>query len=208
MPKRFRRMLIVIPTVAMLLASCVGIDAGVEIRSDGSGTLSLEYRISRMVESMGKLDGNEAWLPLPVGRADFERTVARVPGLTLTSFSSKETEIDLVISASLAFINPTALVTFLDATGRSTSFEGEDASRKLTLRLAEGGGPLDPDLERLVSAVFKGYAVTLRIKTPTVPSSSSPGSVTEASRTASYQSPVADILSAKEPIQWEIAWKE
>lgn len=206
MPSPFRRMLIIIPFFAMLLTSCIGIDAAVELRSDGSGSISLEYRISRMVESMGKLDGNEAWLPLPVGRPDFERTVARVSGLALTSFSSKETENDVVVSAGLTFTNPTALVTFLDATGRSASFEADGASGKLTMRLAEGGGPLDPDLERLVYTVFKGYSIKLKVRTPAVPSSSL-GTVVEASRTVSYESPVADLLASKTPISWEIAWK-
>jgi hypothetical protein len=208
MPKRHRGTQFVIPFFALLITSCIGIDAGVEFRTDGSGSVSLEYRISRMVESMGKLDGNEALLPLPVGRTDFERTVARVRGLSLTSFTSKETATDIVISAGLSFSEPAALVTFLDATGRSAAFESEGSSRKLTLRLAEGGGPLDADLERLVFTVFKGYDVKLRVKTPTVPSSSAPGSVVESSRTASYQAAIADILSSKEPISWEISWKE
>jgi hypothetical protein len=207
MPSLFRRIALAVPLSALLLSSCIGIDAAVEFRGDLSGSIALEYRISRMVESMGKLDGNEAWLPLPVGRADFERTVARVSGLTLTSFSSKETETDVVISAVLAFANPASLVTFLDATGRAASFAADGATRKLTLKLAEGGGSLDPDLERLVVTVFKGYSVKLKVKTPAIPQSSL-GAVNESSRTASYESPVADLLSSKTPVRWEIAWKE
>jgi hypothetical protein len=208
MPKRFRKMLILVPFFSLIFASCVGIDAEVEFRPDGSGRATLEYRISRMVESMGKLDGNEAFLPLPVGRTDFERTVARVRGLSLVSFSSKETETDLIVSAVLSFTEPAALVAFLDATGRSASFEADGPSRKLRLRLAEGGGPLDPDLERLVQTVFKGYDVKLRIKTPTAASSSAPGTVAADGKTATYEAPVSDILSSKEPISWEISWKQ
>ncbi len=207
MPSLFRRIALAVPFSALILSSCIGIDASVEFRGDLSGSIALEYRISRMVESMGKLDGNEAWLPLPVGRGDFERTVARVNGLTLTSFSSKETETDLVVSAVLAFANPTSLITFLDATGRSASFSADGSTRKLTLKLAEGGGSLDPDLERLVVTVFKDYSINLKVKTPGIPESSL-GTVTASTRTAAYESPVADLLSSKTPVRWEISWKE
>ncbi|GHT76702.1 hypothetical protein FACS1894124_8630 [Spirochaetia bacterium] len=75
-----------------VLGSCIGMSADITIRRNGSGVLALEYRMSRELESLGKLDGNERWLPIPVGKADFERTTDRIPGLALKSFSSKTTD--------------------------------------------------------------------------------------------------------------------
>jgi hypothetical protein len=75
--------------VVLLLASlcsCIGVKADITINADGSGKLALEYRVSNMVEALGKLDGNERWQTVPLGRADFERTLARLPKLRLSSF--------------------------------------------------------------------------------------------------------------------------
>ncbi|HCM28001.1 MAG: hypothetical protein A2Z99_17650 [Treponema sp. GWB1_62_6] len=197
-----------LPFAAFALASCIGIGADIELKSDLSGTIAMEYRVSRMVESMGKVDGNDRWLPLPVSRADFERTVARVPALALNSWSSSQDETDLVVRAELSFSNADALVTFLDATGRSAKFADNAGERSLILRLSEGGGALDPDLETLVRTVFKGYSVRIRIKTPTEPVSSPAGTSNPSARTASFDSPVADLLASGQNLDWTVTWKE
>ena len=44
---------------AIGLNSCLGASADITIRSDGSGRIALEYRVSQMLESLGRLDGNE-----------------------------------------------------------------------------------------------------------------------------------------------------
>jgi len=191
-------------------------DADIEIRDNGSGTIKLGYRISRLVESMGKLDGNERWLPLPVGRADMERTVARVKGLSLTSFSSKQDENDVSIQSELEFTNLQALGAFLDASGRTASLNQANGKSSLTMRLAEGGGQLDPELKRLVDEVFKGYLVGIRVRTPSNPTSTGAGtatapsigtaSINAAARTASYSASIAELLSSTLPVVWTITW--
>jgi hypothetical protein len=201
---------------SILFISCVGLDADIEIRANGSGTIKLGYRISRLVESMGKLDGNERWLPLPVGRADLERTVARVNGLSLSSFSSKQDENDVSIQTELEFTNLQALGAFLDASGRTSSINQANGKSSLTIRFAEGGGALDPELKRLVDEVFKGYLVAIRVRTPSDPASSSAGTATApsigtatinaAARTASYSASIAELLSSTLPVVWTITW--
>ena len=44
--------------IMLLLSSCMGVQADIALNSDGSGILVLEYRFSRLLESLGKLDGN------------------------------------------------------------------------------------------------------------------------------------------------------
>jgi hypothetical protein len=210
-----------IATIGVLfLSSCIGIKSEVGINKDGSGTIKLEYTISRMVETMGKLDGNADQLPLPVDRADWDRTTARVPGLTLTAFSSTRNEQAVAVKAELAFASTDALMGFLDSTGRSATLSKDKGSNVLVLRLSEGGGPLDPDLERLVKTVFQGYTIDMSFTPPTVPTlsfvngslqtiPSSPagkGSVTQG--TARFDAPVADILNLRDPLILKISWKE
>jgi hypothetical protein len=75
------------------------------MRSNGSGRITLEYRVSNMAEAIGALDGNERWPTIPVGRADWERTVERFPGLSLVSFSRREGNKDTVYNVRLDFVN-------------------------------------------------------------------------------------------------------
>jgi hypothetical protein len=104
----------------VLMNSCLGAEVEISMHADGSGKIALEYRVSQMLESLGRLDGNERWPSVPVGKADFERTVARIPGLRLLSFSSKEAPSankilggkDLVTKVSLEFKNAAALLAF------------------------------------------------------------------------------------------------
>lgn len=198
------------------LQSCIGISSDVNIRAGGGGTIALEYRISKMLESMGKLEGNEKWLPLPVGRTDFERTVSRIPGLSLNSHSMDRTETDVVVKAELAFSDLAAMAAFLDSGGRTARLAaggGPGAERSITLRLTEGGGNMDADLDKLVRTVFSGYALDLRFTLPGVPTltaegSDAPGASSVSQRTARYAVPIYDLLAAPKPVDLRLAWRE
>ena len=100
--------------ILITLNSCIGISADIIMRKDGSGKIALEYRFSRMAEVLGRLDGNENWQIIPAGRPDMERTVARIPGMKLASFSSTEGEKEIVNKAELEFKDTEALLAFLD----------------------------------------------------------------------------------------------
>lgn len=189
----------------LLLASCVGISAEVEVRADGSGTLGLEYRVSRLVEAMGKTAGAPL-LPFPIGRAEFERFLSASSGIALASYESRSDETDLNSKASLSFADIGALSRFLESTGRRASVSENGGRRTLNLRISEGGGPLDPELKRLVDSVFKGYSLSLRFRFPSVPTVAGGGSADAAARTALYSAQIADILSSEKPIEWSITW--
>lgn len=188
------------------LSSCIGLSSSVDIRADGSGTISLEYRVSRLVESMGKTGGDDRWLPLPLRRAEMEQAVSLIDGLSLTSFSAKEDETDLAVQAGLSFRDLESFIRFWNSSGRSAVLTENGGKRSLSLRLAEGSGALDPDLKRLIDTVFSGYLVSLRFAFPSVPSVSGGGSVDAASRSASFSSSVPALLSTEKPLAWIITW--
>jgi len=152
---------IVLPII-LLLNSCVGISMEIQMRRNGSGRLVLEYRVSRMAEALGRLDGNENWPIIPAGRADFERTVARIPGMRLVSFSSKDEERDVVFNATLEYDNTDALLKFLDSTGRRASISTDNQSGRLNLILNEAvSSEYDADLLTLARQVSAGYGVSI-----------------------------------------------
>jgi hypothetical protein len=150
----------------VFFSSCIGISSDISIRQDGSGTIKLEYRVSRSIESLGKLDGNERWPPVPVGRADFERAVARIQGMRLRSFSTKTTEQDMVYRMTLEFSQTAALLQFLDATGGATLVH-EQGKNRLSFTLSEGQAlSSDSELTALIMEAAGTYTVNLGFSLP------------------------------------------
>jgi hypothetical protein len=197
--------------IIVSLSSCIGVNSNVSIRQNGSGTIQLEYRLSRMFEALGKLDGNEKQLPLPVGRTDFERTVNRVPGLALTAYSISQDEKDLLVKAELSFTSLDALAGFLDAAGQSVRLVSDGGNRTMGLVLVRGIKNVDADLESLVRTVFAGYTIDMRFNFPSTPTVSTVGNIGQAAVTgtsARYTSPVTDLVLSSEPVELRLSWKE
>lgn len=202
-----RRVLqLVLGLSSFLFFSCLAIDADIEVKTDGSGVMNLSYRISRTVESMGKLDGNERWLPLPVGEADFERSLSRIGALELEAFKTTQDERDVRVEAMVSFDTVEALVAFLSANGRTARLTRDDDRTSLSLRLSDNAGPLDSDLVELVKVLFADYDIRIRFQTPTRLSSSGVSLVTEDERQVVFQAPASDILTSTEEIMWTLAW--
>jgi hypothetical protein len=145
--------------------SCVGVSADVTIRKDGSGFIALEYRMSGGLESLGKLDGNASWPPVPSGRADFERTAARIPSLRVTSFSSKKKDGDIVNKVKLSFGDTGALLKFFDALGGGARLVRENGHNLLALDFGGDGAPADSALAELAAKTLAGYSLSLRFDT-------------------------------------------
>ena len=151
----------IIFTGFFLLSSCFGLQMDIALNQNGSGILSLEYRISKSLDSIGKLDGNERWNTIPAGKADFERTLARLPEMKLLSFSSKEDEKDVIISAKMEFSSISGLMSFLDASGRRSSFTGNAGGGRLLITLSEGAGINNPDLRKLIKDISAPYSINM-----------------------------------------------
>jgi hypothetical protein len=220
----------------VLMNSCLGAEADISIRADGSGKIALEYRVSQMLESLGRLDGNERWPTLPVGRADFERTVARIPGLRLISFSSKEATSpngvlggkDLLSKVSLEFKNTDALLAFWGSEAASSSSinaagSGGAAARTASLIQRDGknilrlvlldpsSDTIDSNLLSLLKDISAGYEISLSLSAPKNAAISLIPSVSSARITAqgkkvSLAIGMADLLDIKDGLAVEISW--
>jgi hypothetical protein len=149
-----------------LLSSCIGITADISVREDGSGRIRLEYRVSRIIESLGKLDGNERWQTVPVGKADFDRTLDRLPGLRMVSFSAKDDGKDVINRVELEFADMAALLSFLDAAGEQSSFVQENGKNRLSFILYPGLKREDPELLSLIKEVSRSYNVAVSLSAP------------------------------------------
>jgi hypothetical protein len=213
----------------VLMNSCLGVSADINIRADGSGSITLEYRVSQMLESLGRLDGNEHWPSIPVGKTDFERSLARIPGLRLRSFSSKEVRSansvlggkDLLTKVSLEFTDTAALLAFWDSEAAGSSTGGgtgssliqRDGKNVLRLVLLDTSfDSIDKDLLSLLKEISLGYEISLNLNAPqNAALSLNPSSVTAArvvsqGKKVSFAIGMRDLLDLNNGLVVEISW--
>jgi hypothetical protein len=201
----------------LLLNSCLGASADMVMRANGSGKITLEYRVSQMLESMGRLDGNERWPALPVGRADFERSVARIPGLRLSSFKSKEAANtlggkDLVTKVTLEFKDAAALLAFWDRTGSHASLiQGENNMLRLVL-LDPSTDTIDTDLLSLLREISAGYEISLSFTAPknaalsVIPQSVPAARLVPQGKKVSFAVGMGELVGLRDGLALEIRW--
>ena len=212
------KLLVAIFPLVFLLNSCLGFNVDIILNQNGSGTIDLEYHISKTLDSLGKLDGNERWNTIPAGRADFERTLDRLPEIKLLSFSSKEDAKDLVISVKMEFASIRGLLAFLDAGGRRTSFSGDASSGSLKLCLNAASSGRASSLEKLVKDISEGYHVGISMSFPGegklsvsdsngTPLAAVPGGrIIPKGKKVSCAIPISEVLSAADGINIEFSW--
>ena len=201
----------------LLLNSCLGVSADISIRANGSGRITLEYRVSQMLESIGRLDGNERWPAIPVGKGDFERGIARIPDLRLVSYSSKDVPgisggRDLVTKAVLDFGNINALLAFFDSTGASTSFVSNNGKNNLRLKLKDADVNSNADLLALLREISEGYTVSISLSAPknaglaVIPAVTVAAQTVTSGKKVSFSIASGDLLSLDESLELEITW--
>ena len=198
--------------VPAFFLSCIGAASHITLNQDGSGSITLEFRVALEFENMGKLDGNEKELPVPVGKMDLERSAARVPGLRLLSYTSRQDGVDMVHRAELSFDSPEALSAFFDADGFKVDLPG----RRIVITFP-GAEETDPAFTNLLTGAFKGYDFSLSLSVPgsantrwldgsgkNVPSF--PGTCSVTGKTVHYTVPMADMVFLDSSLMLEISW--
>jgi hypothetical protein len=214
-----KKLLLAIP-VLLALSSCLGLSADFQVRRNGSVKLTMEYRFPRTAENIGKLDGNERWQIIPAGRADWERTAARIDGMKLSSFSSGNDSKDIVNKATLEFSNTPSFLKFLNpsAGGRRASFNSVNGSNTLNIIFTEPSDEINADLLELMKQVSYGYKLKISFNaekdsaltfTDGLGKAISPPENAEAvlkGKKVSFSIDTAELLQRKEGFGVEIKW--
>ena len=143
----------------LIFSSCLGLSMDIQMHRDGSGRISMEYRFSSEAESIGRLDGNERWSIFAISRADWERTVSRLDGVKLASFSSRERANEIITGVTLDYENTNALLNFLGSEKASFSQSGEN--RFDIILIDPVSAEINPDLLELMRQVSSGYKFTM-----------------------------------------------
>jgi len=155
---RLSLLLIILP----VLNSCIGLSLNIQMNNDGSGKLAMEYRISKMLDSLGGLDGNESMPTIPLSKADFEKSIERIPGAKISSFSSTEDKKDKIINVVIDFKDDKTLIAMLEPTLGKTSINRQGQNGNLNITLIDN--PMDlsdysEDVMEQVRVFFEGYNI-------------------------------------------------
>jgi hypothetical protein len=204
--------------VAVLLSSCIGIKSEVSFNRDGTGTIIMEYRISKMLTEMGEAD-----VPLPVSEEDMKTAVSGNPNLTLKKVSQREDEKDVYISSEIEFKEVsefTDLESFaqmpmsLEEKGgefifRQTISEGESEGASPD-ESKEGESPpeeMDAASKEMMAAFFEGYELAFKVNAPTEITYHSLGELSANRKSVTYSIPLLEMDSLKEETVLEVRWK-
>jgi len=163
-----KRLLLALPSVLIIFNSCIGVSTEIQMNRDGSGRITMEYRISKTLDSLGVLDGNESMPPIPVSRSDWERSVSRISGARLVSHSRRETAQDTIISAVIEFNNPQTMAAVLSASNEmiSINFSGQSNSNSFNMIFNNSNARYDADLLTLMQTIFSGYNFSFSFNAP------------------------------------------
>ena len=202
-----RKIVLLCLTLAFL-TSCIGIDSRLTIRDNGSGTLQLTYRVSQLVADLGVSSTGKSVIPLPISRADFERSLAQSGGkVRLTRFDRSENEKDITIRVELAFnsLDDLAKVdAFQDAQLKSGT---EGTSHTFSQLVAKTlTPPLSDDSRRMLETLFDGYDITYVLEVPQPIQDSTIGTLSPDKKTLTYTARIQDVMTTTQDLVMSARW--
>jgi len=194
--------------IIFLFTSCIGIEGEINVNADGSGSLSMSYRISKLIAHLGQLEENGQFTPLPVNQEDFARTIESSRGIELTGFQESENEQDVLITADLSFESINSLNSFfMYGENNAVMLEERDSGTVFTYYLYSGRETV-PEQRQLdiLSTIFKDYSINLKINAPAEIKSVNRGDISGDGRVASLTLSMPDIISSENEIFWQVIW--
>ncbi len=196
---------------SMLLASCIGIDVSAKIEANGSGTLSVEYRIAEEFASFGAQESDPG-LPLPLSKNEIVRSLQHQKGLSLSSYEMKKNNKETIISFKIAFDSPDHLALYLDSEGKLARYSKTDGISRFVLSTGNAIPPMDAETKAAIQEKLQPYRFRLSLET----SSGAPEvkiitgdyfSHTATGRTTAIEASMANVLLSDKPAEFEFAWK-
>jgi hypothetical protein len=191
-----------------VLAACVGIDSTLTIRTDGSGTLALSYRVSQLIVDLGDSTSDKGVVPLPLSRADFDQSLETSKGkVRLAKFDRSENEKDVIIHAELAFDSLDALAqmpAFHDAALTTGTSGARHTFSQLIARVP--AQPVSAETLRMVDSFFDGYDLTYTIQAPQPIQDATLGTLSADKKVLTYTTSIREMMRTKSDIVLSLDW--
>ncbi len=203
-----KKTIILLVPVLFILSSCLGIESRMVLKRDGSGTLTLNYKISRMIKDLELQNGEKGLLPLPVSEEDFRRAAENAEGIRLLSVKQSEDEENINIEARLEFDRVEAL-NGLSASGQMQLSENTgNGLRKLRQVISSGAGEEEVSAQTLemLEAFFAGYELSFLIETPVSIKQHSLGTLSEDGKRLTYVVTIPELFRSPRDRILEIEW--
>lgn len=183
-----------------VLASCIGMDADINIAANGRVDCTLVYTVSQSIDQFGKIDGNA--LPLPISREDFALAANRSGG-TVQNWRREEGKENFTIRTALSFPDPQSFARFMDPGLENAVYTEAGGIRTLRLVLSEGINP-NRELADFLRMAFADYRIKLSFNLPANIRDGKNLGIN--GRNAIYENSAADLYSATEAQFIEISW--
>ncbi|MCD6123245.1 MAG: hypothetical protein J7K04_15525 [Spirochaetales bacterium] len=191
----------------LILTSCIGVDTTISFNDNGSGKLSIQYKISKMVVNLGASNEEAPVVPLPVSEDDFKRSVEKAKGLKLLSYKQSEDENDIYIAAVIGFNRIENFKEMKGFNSMPATLKKQGDSFLFSQRIATKPEHIpDEDSLKMIDTLFKGYKISFTIKAPKEIQSHNMGNLSSDKRTLTYSIPVAELVRIGEDIYLTISW--
>jgi hypothetical protein len=190
-----------------LLCSCVDVESRLSIRSNGSGTLTLEYRIPRSVADLGRTPDKNAPVPLPVQKADFLRGIAGIDGVRLARYSRHTDEKNVTIHAEIAFTRLEDLAKVPALRDAGLALVENAVTRTLTQVVARApDSPPSAESLAMTDSLFAGGSITVVLQTPAPMTPGPVGTLSPDRRTLSWTSTIGDLARRTGSVVLTATW--
>lgn len=189
-----------------ILTSCMELDTHITFRTADSGTIALEYRIDSRVLEIGMFDRDATILPVPVGRRDFEHTVAAIEGLDLRSYRMRERDGVTTVTAELSFAGGEALSAFFGPASLAVADGGAGAGRFRHLLFDGFPDGVGESGTRFSDSFFSEGSVSFTVTAPGEVVNHGVGDRAASGRSVTARFTAAQLLARTEPIWIDVTW--
>jgi len=191
--------------MTLSMSGCVDLKADITIAADGSGLLTMDYRVPKSIESLDRYQGGSVSLPFPLNKAVLDRRALSLPGIALSRWSREDFNDEIRISAEIRFLNLSSLAQFLDPDNGRIHYGMANGQRELRFTLSPEIS-IAQDAAAWANLSYKDYAVSLSITLPSRAVSVSHGTLSASGTQARFSSPTSDLLTRPELLVWTIRW--
>ncbi|MBN2445062.1 MAG: hypothetical protein JXJ04_27145 [Spirochaetales bacterium] len=192
--------------LCMMFSSCIQIESDLQLNNDGSGVMTLSYRVSQVMKELGRIGDEATSLPLPLSKEDFELLLADTEGIAVTSHSVKEIDNETVVNVSFSFTNVKALALFGESDDSYLFQKSKDSTLFRQNLPFAGDEGFTEDSIAMLESYCSGYYFVYTIHTPGPIKEASLGEISKNKKQLVYKISIIDILKAKEKQSIEIKW--
>jgi hypothetical protein len=202
-----KRML-VIGAIVAALSGCLNVETEISLDDDGSGSIDLVYAIDRSFYELGVFDDSDVALPIPISEDEFREAVRLHRGLRLRRYRKREEENVIVVEARIDFESVAALSAWY---GGSSDGEGaislsEEGGNTQWRQLLYPGGGANDEIALALGESLQGFALSYTLRPPGEIVSAAPGEISSDRRRATVTVPLEQIVTATEPVYWNVRW--